>query len=61
LKEGEEMEEKSITEYMVNSVENAIIRKAESLNEMTSSEEIFALAELVRAISVCKKVNKHMD
>lgn len=55
------MEEKSITEYMVNSVENAIIRKAESLNEMTSSEEIFALAELVRAISVCKKVNKHMD
>lgn len=41
----------SNTNQMVETLENFIIKKAESFNELTSPEEITALAELVRAVN----------
>lgn len=45
------------TDEMVTKLEEFIITKVKSFGEQTSPEEILALAELVRAVTVCKKVN----
>lgn len=42
---------------MVTKLEEFIINKVESFDKNTSPEEILALAELVRATTIYKKVN----
>lgn len=50
----------STTKNMIEAIENLACRKADSFDKDTSSEEILALAELVRAITILKKVNSQI-
>lgn len=45
------------TEKIVEALEDYVLKKVTSFDEMTSPEETMALAELVRTITIVKKSN----